>query len=253
MAAEGDGGRRRRKATAGGDSLAQEKIAGEIDRTQEARPGRRLCPPGSPVGERLRSRPQVVCSFRSSASRPRLIWRQRSGALDSRSFCRAEAVIGRCWQARFTHDIGSVERRCCSRNAAQVGVGVEVAGERLDGGAPLVALVALLEGDRLGDEDVDAEEHARRARGRGRRARRGARAGERDWICADGGDGADGVEVARAGVALAAGEGQQLAARARGEQGGGQRGGPVEDQGERGAREEADVLEGQDRQEAGAG
>ena len=55
----------------------------------------------------------------SAAARrgPRLIRRQRSGAFASSSFCRAEPVIGRCWQARFTQDIASVERRCCSRNA----------------------------------------------------------------------------------------------------------------------------------------
>ena len=59
----------------------------------------------------------VACSFRSSASRPRLILRQRSGALASRSFWRAVAVMGRCWQARFTHDMAPADRRCPSRNA----------------------------------------------------------------------------------------------------------------------------------------
>ena len=46
---------------------------------------------------------------------------------------------------------------------AQVGVGVQVAGERLDRGAPVVARVALLERRRLGDQHVAPEQqgHAR--------------------------------------------------------------------------------------------
>jgi hypothetical protein len=79
--------------------------------------------PRDPAPEPPSSRPvtpfRLSGLFFLSAARPspRLILRQRSAALASSSRCRADAVIGRCWQARFTHDIGSVERRCCSRKA----------------------------------------------------------------------------------------------------------------------------------------
>ena len=82
---------------------------------------------------------------------------QRSTVLASRSFWRAVAVMGRCWQARFTQAMESLERRWPSRKVAQVGVGVEVAGEGLDRGTRLVALVLLLEGHRLGDQEARPE------------------------------------------------------------------------------------------------
>ena len=132
-------------------------------------------------------------------------------------------------------------------------MGVEVAGEGLDGGAPLVGLVALVEGDRLRDQDVDADEQV------GARARKTpssstrCSSGERAWISA--GTAAMvpiGWRSRGAGAGLPPGEGEQLAAERAASSSGGRRGGPVQDQGERRAREEAHVLEREDRQQAGA-
>ena len=67
------------------------------------------------VRQRPRVSGQSPFSFRRRASSPLPILRQRETASDSRSFWRAVAVMGRCWHARFTHAIGSLDRRCWSR------------------------------------------------------------------------------------------------------------------------------------------
>ncbi len=84
----------------------EEDVRSFADRGEE-----RVAGEGARGGRRRLGR-QAPCSLRSRASRPRLILRHRSGAADSSSFCRAVAVMGRCWQARFTQDIGSGDRRC---------------------------------------------------------------------------------------------------------------------------------------------
>jgi hypothetical protein len=60
----------------------------------------------------------------------------------------------------------------------------------------------------------------------------------------------DRVQVPGAGVGLSPGEGQQVAARALGQLGGGESGGLVEEKGQRRAREETDVVEREDRQKS---
>src|SRR4029079_15697946 len=69
-------------------------------------------------GGRRRLGRQAPCSLRSRASRPRLIFRQRSGAADSSSFWRAVAVMGRCWQARVHADMRSREASWLVRHDA---------------------------------------------------------------------------------------------------------------------------------------
>ena len=139
----------------------------------------------------------VPCSLRSSASRPRLIFRQRSGASDSSSFWRAMAVMGRCWQARLTQAIGSRRAALLVEERAQVGVGVEVAGQGLHRRAPFLAGVALVEGLHLG--------HQQSSRPTSVTAPRAAQAVELDAVAAvgerqvlgDAGDRAEAVQTSR--------------------------------------------------------
>ncbi len=83
--------------------------------------------------------------------------RQRARASDSRSFWRAVAVMGRCWQARFTQDIGLGGAPLLLEERAEIGVGMEVARQRLHCGAPFVARVALVEGRHLGHQGLGSE------------------------------------------------------------------------------------------------
>jgi hypothetical protein len=119
---------------------------------------------------------------------------------------------------------------------------VEVAGEGLDGGPPLVALLAFLEGHRLRHEEIDPDESLR-SRAEDSVELDPVLEGREGLIGPQVGHGADEVEILRTSAELLPGENEELSTRARGEPQGLCLRRPAHHEGERRGGEEADVLE----------